>query len=121
VRKFQEWVSERWYPEQRMPQIPCVDLEIRDKGNLWRSQYDRAKQAEFGSYVHCAEEIRENELRMTHADDIKTCWCDGRVRIGKQDHWSGWHNNTGWVQCSQRVFGDPWPDVDYDDETGHNP
>eukprot|EP01052_Picozoa_sp_SAG31_P035728 SAG31_NODE_4350_length_3324_cov_2.540155_1_plen_803_part_10 len=116
VRRFQQWVTQHWYPEQIMAEIPCVDLEIRDKGNLWRADRDRAERAEFGQYRHCA-----NEVGIVTDDHAKTCWCDGRVRIGRQGHWSAWQNSTGWIECSQDVFGDPWPDVDYEDETGHNP
>ena len=82
VRKFQQWVTDHWYPEQHMPELPCVDLEIRDKGNLWRAKRDLAERAEYGQYRHCADELWESDMHGSSRPE--TCWCDGRVRIGKQ-------------------------------------
>lgn len=120
VRRFQQWVSEHWYPEQYMSEIPCADLELRDKRTEWEIRDTREQLVEAGAYVMCAEEELER-----FSTKYATCWCDGRVKMGtagdpardRGEYWTPWRNNTGYIECSVDVFGNPNPDRDpYEDD-----
>ena len=68
VRRFQRWVSEHWYPQQHMKEIPCADLELRDKETQWEVRDRGEALAESGAYVMCAREERPFQL-----DKAATC------------------------------------------------
>eukprot|EP01048_Picozoa_sp_COSAG05_P007166 COSAG05_NODE_498_length_9248_cov_20.530003_7_plen_939_part_00 len=116
VEKFQRWVSEHWYPQQYMEQIPCVDLEMHAESD--RDDIGRSDLTDNGAYVHCANAWAGDE---SAPEFWQPCFCDGRVRLGggethnhqTGDKWTAWRNNTGWIDCARSVLGDPYPGEDY--------
>jgi hypothetical protein len=43
------------------------------------------------------------------AAEGKTCTCNGEVKYGFGAKWSSWKTVTSKIQCSNKVFGDPFP------------
>merc|ERR1712023_53204 len=36
------------------------------------------------------------------------CECHGLVKYGKEGIWTEWRPVNGFIECSNKVFGDPW-------------
>jgi hypothetical protein len=90
---MREWVSANWYPSVHLGSIPCVDVESLTR----RDRSDQREDAlQYGMDSFCGEED-------------STCACRGRVKYGRDDDWSDWHNVTGTIGCNNDVFGDPRP------------